>query len=153
MLQKLNKETKAELKQAKKEKARCKKLYADQEDNELNCGPLKFIWGITSKDNLHGNVAHFYTLNDLDICYNRDTRKYLLGIETLYQFTSTEHKINYLNDLLEAFRAYLMQKDLFDCSYDPFSLYKYNDGNLFTAESLTELYYKIKIFDIGYSNL
>ena len=149
----LNKETKEELRRSKKEKKRCQKLYADWKDDEYNCGPLKYIWGVKSHDDLTLNDANFYTLNDLDIYFNRDNRLYMLGLETIYSFDNNGDRINYLNRLLDAFKEYMITNDLFDSNYDPFFLYVYNCGKMFEAESLTELYYKFKIFVIGYSNL
>ena len=150
---KLSKQTKLELKQAKKERERCQKLYSDWKDDEYNCGPLKFVWGKKSNDDLTSIPTNFHTLNDLTISYNRDNKKYLLDIETIYEFNSNQDRIEYLNKSLRLFRNYLKENNLFDCNYDPFFLYRYNDGNLFIAESLTELCYKFSIFVTGYSNL
>ena len=149
----LNKETKEDLRRSKKEKKRCQKLYADWKDDEYNCGSLKYIWGIKSHDDLSANKANFYTLNDLDIYFNRDNRLYMLGLETIYSFETVADRISYLNRLLDTFREYMVTNDLFDSNYDPFFLYLYNYGKMFEAESLTELYYKFKIFVTGYSNL
>ena len=150
---KLNKETKEDLRRSKKEKKRCQKLYADWKDDEYNCGPLKYIWGIKSYDDLTLSEPNFYTLNDLDIYYNRDNKLYMLDLETIYSFETVADRINYLNRLLDTFREYMVTNSLFDSNYDPFFLYVYNYGKMFEAESLTELYYKFKIFVTGYSNL
>ena len=151
---KLNKETKEDLRRSKKEKKRCQKLYADWKDDEYNCGTLKYIWGIKSYDDLsETNKANFYTLNDLDIYFNRDNKLYMLSLETIYSFETVADRINYLNRLLDTFREYMVTNDLFDSNYDPFFLYRYNDGNIFAGNSITELYYKFKIFVTGYSNL
>lgn len=149
----LNKETKEDLRRSKKEKKRCQKLYADWKDNECNCGPLKYIWGIKSYDDLTLSEPNFYTLTDLDIYYNRDNKLYMLDLETIYSFETIADRINYLNRLLDTFRDYMVTNKLFDSNYDPFFLYRYNDGKMFEAESLTELYYKFKLFVTGYSNL
>ena len=149
----LSKETKEDLRRSKKEKKRCQKLYADWKDDEYNCGSLKYIWGVKSHDDLTLNDANFYTLNDLDIYFNRDNKLYMLGLETIYSFDNNEDRINYLNRLLAAFRKYMATNDLFDSNYDPFFLYRYNDGNIFAGNSITELYYKFKLFVTGYSNL
>ena len=148
---KLNKITKKELKIAKKEKKRCQKLYSDWKDDEYNCGPLKFIWGVLSPDNMSSDTSNTYTLNDLDIMYNRDTHKYLLGLETIYSFSTYEENLTYLNSLLNQF--YKFVKIQLDANIEPFSLHQYNDGNLFIADSITELYYKFKIFVKGYESL
>ena len=129
-------------------------MYADWKDDEYNCGPLKYIWGVKSYDDLsEAEDANFYTLNDLDIYFNRDNKLYMLSLETIYSFETTAHRINYLNRLLDTFRDYMVTNSLFEYNYDPFFLYRYNDGKMFEAESLTELYYKFKIFVVGYSNL
>ena len=137
-----------ELKHARKERKRCKKRYPDWEDNEYNCGPLKYIWGIQSNGQ---DADNFYQLTDLDIYYNRDTNKYMLGLETIYIFDNNQARRDYLENLGTRFYEYM--KDKFDSTVDPFHLYKYNDGNLFQADSLTELYYKFKIFVKGYQLL
>lgn len=137
-----------ELRQAEKEKKRCKKQYPDWEDNEYNCGPLKYVWGVQSNSQ---DATNFYQLTDLDIYYNRDTTKYILGLETLYVFETNQARLDYLDNLL--FRFYNYLRDQFDSTVDPFHLYQYNNGNLFEADSLTELYYKFKIFVKGYQLL
>lgn len=53
-----------------KEKKRCKKLYKDWVDDEFNCGPNKFIFGVMNEGNKYLNapqnkIVSFYTLNDL----------------------------------------------------------------------------------------
>lgn len=149
----LNMQLKKELKNAKKEMKRCKKQYPDWENNEYNCGPLKFIWGIKSQDDLTSCNVNFYSMNDIDVVYNRDTHKYLLGIETIFEPKSIDAKIKYLNNLLEKFKFYLKENEKFDCNFNPHSLYLYNSGELFIADSLTALYYKFKLFVKGFENL
>ena len=85
--------TKRDIKHALQEKKRCKKQYPDWEDNEYNCGPLKYIWGVQSDGQ---DATNFYQLTDLDIYYNRDTHKYMLGIETIYIFDSNQARMDYL---------------------------------------------------------
>ena len=150
---KLYSSTKNELKKAKKEKARCKKIYPDWKDDEYNCGPLKFIWGVKSHDDLTANGVNFYSMNDIDIVYNRDTKMYLLGIETIYLFESHKYRIEYLNNLLDEFREYLYKNNLFEVDINPQHLYLYNNGEMFISDNLTDLYYKFKIFVKGYENL
>ena len=144
----MNKELKQEIKNAKKDIKRCKKQYPDWKDDEYNCGPLKYVWGIQSNGQ---DATNFYQLNDLDIYYNRDTNKYMLGVETLYIFDSNKDKALYLKRMEEKFSSYIDAE--LDNKYDPFNLYMYNDGNLFQADSMTELYYKFKIFVNGYQSL
>ena len=129
---KLSKQTRDELRLAKKEQKRCEKVYPDWKNDEYNCGPLKYIWGIQSSDDLSKSTnANFNTLNDLDIYYNRDTKKYLIGLETIYLFETVADRINYINRLLDTFRDYMVTNILFDSNYDPFFLYTYNNGEFF----------------------
>lgn len=152
---KLNIAIRNELKRIKKEKRRCHKEFYDWIDDEYNCGALKFIWGIKSKDDLSNSMPSFHTLNDIEIHYNRDNGKYFLSIETIYEFSKYEDICNYLRDLLSKLE-YGIKKELgkFDISFDPKkTLMYYNNGELFTAYSLTELYYKFKIFVEGFANI
>ena len=137
-----------EIKQARKEKKRCQRIYPDWKDDAYNCGPLKYIWGVLPNGD---DADNFYQLTDLDIYYNRDTKKYMLGVETICKFETVEDSINYLDNLCNRFYDYL--KNDFDPNINPFNLYTYNDGNLFQAESLSALYYKFKIFVEGYKHI
>jgi hypothetical protein len=137
---------------SKKEKKRCKKTYPDWADDEYNCGPLKFIWGVMSDDNLCATVPSFYTMNDLDICYNRDTKKYLLGLETIYRFDDAGYEIAYLEELLLAFTKYVKEQKLKVRNAD-FGLYPFSTGELFIADSIEQLYFNFKLFVHGYKDL
>ena len=148
---KIKLKTKSELKRAEKERKRCSKKYPDWKNDEYNCGPLKFIWGVISHDDLSASEPNFYSMNDIDIYFNRDTENYILGIETVFLFENQEKRIQYLQKLLEQFKKYMEGK--FDDSFDPHDLVLYNDGNMFEAKNLTELYYKFEIFVVGYSQL
>lgn len=137
-----------EIKRAKKEVKRCKKQYPDWKDNEYNSGPLKFIWGISTQD----LPASFYTLNDLDICYNRDTKKYLLGLETLYKFDSIKDTISYLDSLLKEFAHYICLNYKPE-NYDKSNLYAYNMGEIFLGDTVEELYWKFYLFVEGFKKI
>jgi hypothetical protein len=149
---KMDKILKKELIHSKKERKRCKKMYPDWKDDEYNCGPLKFIWGIVSEDNLGAPNPSFYSLNDLDIYYNRDTRKFLLSIETIYRFDTAEEEIAYLEKLQAKFTEYIKgQKIVFRKAN--FSLLPYANGELFSADSIEQLYFNFKLFVHGYKDL
>ena len=148
---KLDKRTKQELKRAQKEKSRCAKTYKDWNDDEFNCGPLKFIWGIQYNGEITDN---FNSLNDFEITYNRDTKKYLLFLETMNIFNDLESRKNYLRKhIFKKFENYILKNNLLDKNLDPHNLYWYNSGNLFEASDLTELYFKFKIFVKGYCSI
>jgi hypothetical protein len=155
---------KKELKRAEKERRRCAKLYKDWKDDEYNSGPNKFVFGIISNSDFaynKGDVssidkASFYTLNDLQIYYNRDTHRYILDIETYHN--KKEGELLYLERLLSKFKDFMKIE------------YKYSDS-LLTNNSLCEyinthtsedywsstdiysLYKKFNIFVLGYSAL
>lgn len=147
-----DKNTRQEIKRGKKEARRCKKLYPDWEDNEFNCGPLKFIWGVISHDDMTATVPSFYSMNDLDICYNRDTKKYLLGLETIYSFLDTGYELQYLEDLLAAFTKFMKDTKRKVTSAD-LTLLPFSMGELFIADSIEELYLNFKLFVRGYVDL
>lgn len=127
---------------------RLTKLYPDYKDDEYNCGTTKFIWGVKSWDDLSGKDVNFYTMNDIDISYDRKDKIYLLGIETAYIFKDKNAECEYLKQLLNAFTNYM----------DINNLSKENDFMLFmndttinnTAKSIEELYINFKIFVEGF---
>lgn len=127
-----------------------KKLFKKKEESNTQVGEYKFIWGVKSYDDLTTSEPNLYTMNDLDICYNEKEGTYILGIETIYMFNNRVSKDQYLAQLLTSFYDYLVNNNLFNASFDPTNLYVYNDGKLFEAKTLTELYYKFKLFVNGF---
>lgn len=147
----------SELKRANKEKKRCKKLYKDWVDDEFNCGPNKFIFGVIADSNKYvessDDVASFETLNDLVIYFNRDTRKYLLDLEVGYNLYE-ESDADYLERLLKAFRCFI-ENEYHVSNINMFikeDLYVYiNDmSNYWSANDLITLYCKFYIFVRGF---
>ena len=130
-----------------------KALYPDYEDNAYNCGSLKFVYGVKSYDDLTNQNCSFYTMNDFDIYYDRETKLYSLGIETAYGFESHRKRgeCDYLKKLLEIFTKYM----------DENKLYKNFDLCLFCMQpeitnkggSIEELYANFKLFVLGYCEL
>ena len=53
------------------------------EDYSLETDEIRFIWGKKSYDDLSDLDANLYTLNDIDIVYNKKNNKYMLGVETV----------------------------------------------------------------------
>lgn len=81
--------------------------YIDSCINEYESETMKFIWGVKSWDDLCESDACLYTMNDIDLIYLKDEGKYILGIETIFQFEKEEHKINYLKRCLDAFTKFM----------------------------------------------
>ena len=133
-----------------------KKLYPDYIDNEYNNGSLKFIWGVTSWDDLTSKDANLFTMNDINIIYDRDTKLYMLGIETAWIFDGNEEEIKkeeckYLRQLLDAFTKYMDDngylKDYSTC------LYMRRPQLEDSAESIGELYFNFRVFVEGYCKI
>jgi hypothetical protein len=125
-----------------------RRKYSDWEDNEYNCGDLKFIWGVKSYDDLSKSAANFNTMNDIEILYNRNTKMYNLSFETIYEFKNGKYdEIRYLRSLLRSLASF-MRKNHYSTSED----YNFQcwDNNLFEAKSISELYTKFKVFVDGY---
>lgn len=127
-----------------------KKLYPNYEENQYNCGSIKHIWGITSWDDLSGKNASLYSMNDIDITFDRDTKEYMLGIETAYIFNGNvkEGECKYLRQLLDAFTKYMDDNNF---SKDNCIGLFFNSPSISTrAESIEELYSNFRIFVEGY---
>jgi len=129
------------------------KKYPDfKEENEYDDGYYKFIWGVKSWDDLTGKDSCLYTVNDIDITYNRDTKLYYLGIETAYSFRDENQKrgeCKYFKKLLDAFTKFMddngYSKEFqygFFCNQPPII----NSS----ADSIEELYFNFKVFVDGY---
>ena len=124
------------------------KLYPDYKEDEYNCGSLKFIWGVKSWDDLTGKDACIYTMNDIDITYDRETKTYSLSIETVYCFKDKNAECKYLKRLLDAFTAYMSANNLSQ-KYE-YMLYMSDTTIRAEADSIEELYVSFKIFVDGF---
>lgn len=129
-----------------------KHKYPDWEDNEYNCDNLKFIWGIKSWDDLSSCDANFYTMNDIEICYDRDNSEYVLDIETVYQFKDgKDGEVKYLGRLLNVFTKYMEENNL--NMDEPFDFWNCQSNNFWRAKSIPELYTSFRLFVEGYKSL
>lgn len=132
----------------KKSIKKYKKKWPDYVDDEYNCGPYKFIWGVKSDDCLIAGDANIYTMNDIDIDFNRLTNQYELGVEMIYRFISIQDEIEYYRELLDKFTKYVNDNglDVKQHCNPAFSGF----GIQFKADTIEELYIQFKIFVIGY---
>ena len=94
-----------------KKKIAIRRFQKEYPEDEYNCGELEFIWGVTSWDNLLRTPANFYTMNDIDICYNRYTEMYHLDIELAYRFPDDDAKVAYFEYLLNEFTKFMKQNN------------------------------------------
>ena len=129
-----------------------KRKYPDYIEDEYNYGDLKFIWGVKSWDDLTSKDANLYTMNDLDIIYNRDKKEYMLGIETIYSFDNgKDGEIKYLEGLLDKFTEYMQERGC--TTSDKISLCCIESSDPWKAETIPELYIRFKIFVNGFRSV
>lgn len=130
----------------------CKKMkrkYPDWQDDEFNFGNLKFIWAVKSLDGLTDADAHMHTMNDIEIDYDRDTKEYILSIETVYHFEQGRAgEIKYLDGLLSEFTKFMLQNDY--SVNRPYDFYNANVTDTWRADSIPELYTRFRVFVEGY---
>lgn len=119
-------------------------------DCSLENDELKHIWGIKSLDDLSGHDACLYTMNDIDITYDKKKKEYILGIETAYMFKSHAAECDYLKDCLNAFTKYMDDNRL--KKNEPYRLFFSNHCTSMVAKSIEELYTNFKIFVDGFCN-
>lgn len=113
---------------------------------------MKFIWGVKSWDDLASADACLYTMNDIDLIYLKDEKKYILGIETIYEFEKEEHKLSYLEGCLDAFTKFMIEN-----GYNTEAKLHWWDifGNGMNThfDSIEECYAMFKMLVNGYCNL
>ena len=119
-------------------------------DCTLETDDFKFIWGVKSWDDLTGHDASMYTMNDIDITYDKENKVYMLGVETAYMFETHEAECNYLKDCLNAFTKYMDDNGL--KKNEPYRLFMSNPCTSMKAETIEKLYTNFKIFVDGFCN-
>ena len=120
------------------------------EENNKN---VEFIWGIKSYDDVSDSVCNLYTMNDIDIIYDKRNKKYYLGIETIYYFENgIEGERQYIKKLFDKFTEW-MKKQNYNVDkqlniYDVFT----KDWNLRSGfDSIEELYTYFKLLVNGFT--
>ena len=137
-------------KEAKKAQKKAKKKYALYND-ATHCNALVFIWGVT----IGGDIASFYTLNAIDIVYNRDTGKYILDFD-LTDFKPTvpntidEDTAMYLRSLQFQLNQFVSkQQSRFNLDNKELNVSDCNWDSLYVSDSLEELQIKFNVFVNG----
>lgn len=117
-------------------------------DSSLENDEMKFIWGVKSWDDLSESCVNLYTMNNIDIVYDKKRKKYILGIETAYTFKNHDDECNYLKQCLKTFTKYMNDNGL---KIDvPFMLFMNDTCINMEAESIEDLYTNFKIFVDGF---
>ena len=134
------------LKQVKKEKKICEKLYPDWRDDDYNALHNYFIWGITDSGSTN---ASFATLNNVCIYYNRSNKKYFLDIDlTGYDM---DEKCRRLEEALCA-----LHKHIFDSNevrkYTELTDDMLHSSDFYMCDTIQEAYFKLRILTVGIEN-
>lgn len=116
----------------------------------LETDDIKFIWGVKSLYDLSDADACFYTMNDIDLTYDKKKKMYMLGVETAYMFKTHEAECDYLIGCLNAFTKYMDDNGL--KKNKPYDLFMRDTYTSMTAETIEELYVGFKIFVDGFCN-
>jgi hypothetical protein len=114
-----------------------------------------FVFGIVAQDNMSDSTeANLYTLNDLELVYNKKDNTYHLSIETIYKFLQGKKgEILYLKRLLKQFEDW-MKSNNYNINYD-IELYEmFTKGKNLTCDfvSVEEAFAYFKILVNGYCN-
>ena len=134
----------------KKENKYAEEMDKKYGDYALETDDYKFIWGVKSWDDLSGADASMFTMNDIDITYDKKKKVYMLGVETAYMFDTHEGECKYLQDCLKAFTKYMDDNGL--NKNEPYRLFMNDLCTNMTAETIEELYVNFKIFVDGFCN-
>lgn len=113
---------------------------------------LKFIWGIISRDYLSDQPASEHTLNDFDIYYDPDTKRYNYDIEAIYNFKDSEfEEVIYLKMIFKEFTKWMRKKG-YNTNYKPilFSVFC-EDHYQYGFESIEQLYAHFKLMCMGFA--
>lgn len=95
--------------------------------------------------------ANIYTMNDIEIDYDHNKKKYLLSIETAYLFKDKMDECKYLKDLLKCLEEYMDKNNIDkDC---PDDLFMRNIGIDFEEDSIQQLYWDFKLYVNGFCSL
>lgn len=143
MKKKINRWLKKELKQAKKLRRYCKKHFSDWEDNEYNCGDLKFLWGLISGCDAAA-APSFCTNNIAIFYYSRIYKKYYLDIDL--SCTDNKEIMKMLDYVYHQFSLYIRDRHLSSTIIKlqmPFELTLVGDSEM-------EVFYKFKMLLDGY---
>ena len=87
-----------------------KEYYDDYNEDFTENSSMKFILGLKSYDDLSSCDANLETMNDIDLIYLKNEKKYILGVETVYMFNSKETEKAYFKDLLDKFTKWMKEQ-------------------------------------------
>ena len=90
---------------------RADKYYKDFNEECTENNDMKFIFGVMSWDDLSSATEpNLLTMNDFDLIYLKDEKKYILSVETAYMFNSKEAEKEYFKVLLDKFTEWMKEQ-------------------------------------------
>lgn len=103
------------------------------------------VWGAPLK----------HKTNDIEVVYRNSTKRYYLNLDTSWWFDTRKEEIEYLEELQREFLKFLKQRPDAGETAKKFDyiFWMSTPGELFTAESIEELYVNFSLFVAGYKNL
>ena len=110
---------------------------------------MKFIWGVKSWDDLSGSDACLHTMNDIELDYLKDKNKYILSLETIFEFENEESKMGYLESCLDAFTKFMIENG-YNTEVKPHWWDVFGDGMNTNFDSIEECYAMFKLLVNGY---
>lgn len=116
---------------------------------------IEFIWGAKSHHDLTDCEPNIYGMNDIEILYDKKTKKYFIGgVETIYLFDKSEDCKKYIAENLYKIRVFMDEKgyktDTLLSLYDVFTE-GVNINSKF--DTIEELYACFKMLSMGYMSL
>lgn len=82
------------------------KHYEQEKYNPYVSNNLVFIWGVKSRDDFTNNSANIFTTNDIDVVYDIETQRYIIGVEEAYSFDTLKDKQIYFTKLFVLFEKW-----------------------------------------------
>lgn len=129
-----------------------RRKYPDYKGESMyDCGIYKFIWGVKSPNDFCSEPSCLHTMNDIDIVYSREKKRYILSIETAYWFDKPDDAIKYLSFLLDEFKKYMNENNL--STQEPYKFWMSQPSILLEGETISEVYTNFKIFVEGYRTI
>lgn len=111
---------------------------------------IMFVWGIKSCDDLTMRPAGLYTLNDFEIDYLPESKKYIYSVEAIYLFEFRSQEVTYLKEIYREFTRWMKKKG-YNTDYKPSVADLFAARNNEGFDSIEELYADFKLKCMGFA--
>lgn len=114
---------------------------------------FKFIFGIKSYIDLSPSKPCLSTINDFDIIYDKNKKKYIMSIETIHKFKNgVDGEQEYLDNILNKFTQWMLENN-YNIEKNVFYEIFTNGNNINTEfDSIETLYATFNCLVKGYGN-